>query len=151
MEYKKASLTSDIVICFLNEKNRNIEILLAQRKNEPFINKFAIPGGFVDLNNNETFIDAAVRELKEETGLNVSKESLNFFKVCDKPNRDPRGRVVSSVFYMITRESYIKEKIKAGDDAINAQWFDIEKLPSLAFDHEEILKELINHIFFLRR
>ncbi len=110
-------------------------LLLIKRKNEPFKGSWALPGGFVDID--EELADAAARELAEETGLlNVPLEQMHTF---GKVGRDPRGRQITIVFMGIATEGI--NKIKAGDDAAEAQWFDIEELPKdLAFDHSEVAK-----------
>jgi len=90
---------------------------------------------------NETLEQAAARELTEETGLiNVD---LKQFKSYSAVNRDPRGRTVSVVFTGSVTEN---EKVVAGDDAKTAAWFCTNKLPSLAFDHDEIIHEVLNSI-----
>ena len=117
--------------------------LLIKRGNEPFKGLWAFPGGFVDMD--EELEDAAARELAEETGLTgVKLQQLYTFGRC---GRDPRGRNITVAFIGITKDS----KIKSGDDAAEAQWFDIDQLPeNMAFDHDNVaavaiekLKELI--------
>ena len=111
------------------------KLLLIRRKNEPFKGQWALPGGFVGIN--EELEAAAERELAEETGLvDVTLEQMHTFGKC---GRDPRGRQITIVFTGIATEGL--NKIKAGDDAAKARWFDIEKLPKdLAFDHSEVVK-----------
>ena len=115
-----------------------IKLLLIHRGNEPYKGKWALPGGFVDMD--EELEDAAVRELAEETGLkNVSLTQMRTFGRC---GRDPRGRQISVVFSGIASEP--AGKIKAGDDAAKAKWFDINDLPAeMAFDHDEVIKYAI--------
>jgi len=109
-------------------------LLLVQRKHEPFQGSWALPGGFVEID--EDLPQAAARELAEETGLkNVPLEQLHAF---GKPGRDPRGRTVTIVYFGIAGEDW--EQIKAADDAAGVQWFDIESLPALAFDHDDITR-----------
>ena len=115
------------------------EVLLIQRKNEPFKNMWAFPGGFVEMD--EDLIDAAKRELKEETSLTgINLQQLQTF---GKPGRDPRGRQITIVFFGIVKS---KTKIKAGDDASAAKWYKIENLAKLAFDHNEILQIAIDRL-----
>lgn len=111
------------------------EVLLIKRGHEPFKGQWAIPGGYVGME--EELEDAAVRELFEETNLSdVELQQLRTFGKC---GRDPRGRQITVAFIGIARKG--TEKIKAGDDAAEAQWFDIEQLPqNLAFDHSDVLK-----------
>ena len=106
------------------------KLLLIKRGNEPFKGKWAFPGGFVDMN--EELEDAAARELAEETGLtSVKLTQLHTFGKC---GRDPRGRNITVAFIGITSNN----KIKSGDDAAEAQWFDIDNLPEMAFDHNDV-------------
>jgi len=135
-KYPRPALTVDLLIT-RNIENRQ-EVLLIQRLNSPFKNFWALPGGFVDMD--ETLEQAATRELSEETGLlNVE---LVQFKAYSTVDRDPRGRTVSVVFTGQV-EHYIVAT--AGDDAKNAGWFNVLELPTLAFDHEIIINEaLIN-------
>ncbi len=117
------------------------ELLLIKRGNEPFKGRWALPGGFVDID--EELEDSAARELAEETGLKgVLLEQLRTF---GDVGRDPRGRQITIVFMGIAASG--QDKIKAGDDAAEARWFDIEKLPKdLAFDHNEITKFAIEKL-----
>ncbi len=130
-KYKPIALTVDAII--LSKTGNGIKILLIKRKNQPFKDKWAIPGGFADYD--EELETAAKRELEEETG--VKTPCLNQLYTFGKINRDPRGRTVSVVYYAFVDET--GTKIKAGDDAKEAQWFDVGDLPELAFDHEEII------------
>ncbi len=126
------------VFTFCEDKAK---LLLIKRKNEPFKGKWAVPGGFVDMD--EELKDAAVRELEEETGLSgVRLEQMHTFGTC---GRDPRGRQITIVFMGIATKE--QEKIQAGDDAAEARWFDIEELPKeLAFDHNEVIRFAITKL-----
>jgi len=110
------------------------QVLLINRGHEPYKGKWAVPGGFIEID--EELEDAVARELQEETGLTgVRLEQMRTFGRC---GRDPRGRQISVAFTGVATEGH--EKIRAGDDAAKAQWFDIEKLPEdLAFDHDEMI------------
>lgn len=130
MNKKDIEATVDIMV------TDHQEVLLVQRKNEPFKGKWALPGGFME--HDEKVIQAAQRELKEETALQLPKDDFEFVGYFDKPNRDPRGRVISFAFKILIDKTE-KERIKAGDDARLAQWFPLNKLPELAFDHASIL------------
>ncbi len=115
---------------------KNKKILLIRRKNEPFKGKWALPGGFVDYG--ERVEDAVIREIKEETGLDTEIEKL--LGVYSDPARDPRGHTISIVYLLSPKKGIAK----GGDDAAEAKFFDIEHLPSLAFDHEKIIKDAVH-------
>src|SRR5262245_33268118 len=107
-------------------------VLLIQRKHEPFAGTWALPGGFVD--EGERLIDAARRELEEETG--VAAEELEQLHATADPGRDPRGWTISVVFLGRVK----KPKAKAGDDAAAVGWFALDAPPAMAFDHATILE-----------
>lgn len=132
-KYPRPSVTVDIML-FLKLKQSH-KILLIQRKNPPFKNSWALPGGFMDID--ELLKDAALRELKEET--NIDLDHLHQFGIYDHPDRDPRGRTISVVFYKFLENQ--PDTLKAGDDAGKAQWFNTNELPKLAFDHKKILND----------
>ncbi len=111
-------------------------VLLIQRAHSPFVGGWALPGGFVE--EGETVIEAAPRELVEETGLRVG--SLQMLGVYDTPGRDPRGWTVS-VVYLATVPHRLE--VKGGDDAGDARWFAVDALPDLAFDHAAILADAL--------
>ena len=127
----KIFVTVDVFVT--KQARKGFEILLIQRKNDPFRGQWALPGGFVD--EGEDLPDAARRELKEETGLDV--KSVRQLGAFGKPGRDPRHHTVSVVFLADAGEN---PEIEAGDDAAAAQWHRIDELPELAFDHFEIVK-----------
>ncbi|MFZ0034315.1 MAG: NUDIX hydrolase [Sedimentisphaerales bacterium] len=116
-------------------------LLFIKRKNEPFKGRWALPGGFVDID--EELDDAVARELFEEAGLSgIALEQMHTF---GKPGRDPRGRQITIVFMGVASEK--QRKIRAGDDAAEARWFDIGKLPKdLAFDHNEVVRFAIEKL-----
>lgn len=130
-EYPRPAVTVDVILITRDEVPK---ILLIQRKNEPFINKWAFPGGFLDMD--EDLETAALRELQEET--NIQHIQLKQFKSYGGVNRDPRGRTVSVVFYAIID---LEITPKAMDDAKDAKWFPLDQIPTLAFDHQSILNE----------
>lgn len=140
-EFKKASLTSDIAYFYLD--TQKIEVLLIKRKSDPFKGCWAMPGGFVELANDETFMQAAIREFREECGVRLNSKDLAFFTVLDDPKRDPRDRVVSAVFVAHVTSEKSKNKVKAGDDAAELKWFNVDKLPPIAFDHLPVLEKII--------
>jgi 8-oxo-dGTP diphosphatase len=130
-EYPRPAVTADIVI-IKTVGNQNL-VLLIERKFPPFEGMWALPGGF--LNMDETLEEAALRELKEETGITgVELQQLHTFS---KVNRDPRHRTITTVFIGIANENSIA---KAGDDAAKAKWFNLNELPPLAFDHAEVIE-----------
>jgi 8-oxo-dGTP diphosphatase len=131
-DWPRPMVTADAMV-FAVFKNK-IKLLLVNRGFEPFKGKWCLPGGFVNMD--EELEDAAVRELAEETGLTgVHLELMHTFGKC---GRDPRGRVITATFMGIVTDR--KRRIKAGDDAAKARWFDIDKLPKdMAFDHDEVI------------
>ena len=108
------------------------KVLLIRRGKEPFLGKWAIPGGFLE--ENETLEQCCVREAKEETGLEVRIEGL--LGVFSEPGRDPRGTV--GVVFLCKRIGV--GEAKGGDDAEEAKWFQLDSLPEMAFDHGKILE-----------
>ncbi len=138
-KYPRPAYTADCMV-FTN-KTKQAEIVLIKRKFKPFKNHWALPGGFVDID--ETSYDAAKRELIEETGIIVNE--INEFGIFDTPDRDPRGRTVSVVYY--TFEKDVSKNMIAGDDAAEVNFFSINELPELAFDHKEIILKAINKLF----
>jgi 8-oxo-dGTP diphosphatase len=130
-EYPRPAVTTDCII--IRGKDPQ-EILLIERKHEPFMGKWALPGGFVE--SDEDLLEGAIRELSEET--NLADVSLQQFRTYGKPSRDPRGRTISVVYHGYHENN---ENAKAGDDAAKVRWFSIHSLPPLAFDHAEILDD----------
>ncbi len=125
-------VTVDAVV-FTNLSQGQLGILLIKRKNPPFQNHWAIPGGFVE--NHESLEDGAKRELREETGISVKK--MHQLYTFGDPARDPRGRVVSVAYWCLV--DYNQHSIKAQTDAKEVQWFEVGNLPKLAFDHDIII------------
>ena len=134
-KYPRPALTTDALIL----KKGTAEILLIQRGIDPFKGQWALPGGFVEMD--EELAVACQRELQEETGLVVS--TLEQFRVYDKVDRDPRGRTISVVFYGFMDKD---ADVKGGDDAAQAAWFKLDQLPELAFDHAQIIKDFFEMI-----
>lgn len=127
-ETKTHEITVDTVI--LTIKNNALQVLLIKREKEPFIGKWAIPGGYVRLSEN--LEQAAVRVLKEKTDVdNVYLEQLYTF---GDPLRHPDSRVITCVYFALVR--YEDVKVMASDDVA---WYPVDKLPPLAFDHKEII------------
>jgi 8-oxo-dGTP diphosphatase len=133
-QYPRASVTVDIaVFCNFRDKTK---ILLIQRGNEPFKNRWAFPGGFIEMD--ETLTESARRELNEETRL--TGVDLLQFRTYGDPGRDPRGRTVSVVFYGFTDPN--NSTVAGADDAKNADWFSLGEIPDMAFDHNQIIRDL---------
>jgi 8-oxo-dGTP diphosphatase len=130
-EYPRAALTVDCVVFGLDEQD--LKVLLIRRDKDPFAGRWALPGGFVEMD--ETLEAAATRELVEETGVeNVYLEQLYTFGDVD---RDPRERVVSVTYYALVKLS--EHGLQAASDAREAGWFPVNDPPTLAFDHRKIL------------
>jgi 8-oxo-dGTP diphosphatase len=129
--YERPSVTVDVVIFSLIDND--LQVLLVKRKYAPFAGFWAIPGGFVRID--ESLEDAAARELAEETGVTgVFIEQLYTF---GDPDRDPRTRVITVTYFALVPHDVIKHH--PGDDAAETGWFSMNNLPEMAFDHEEIL------------
>jgi 8-oxo-dGTP diphosphatase len=137
-KYPRPALTTDAVVFRFN--GAELFVLLIERGNEPFKGQWAFPGGFVNMD--ETTDVAAARELKEETGLTgLTLEQLHTFS---EPDRDPRHRTVSVVYYALLNDNPM---VTGGDDAAIARWFPVKKLPSLAFDHDDIVKMAFQRLY----
>lgn len=134
----KIFVTVDTVL-FKKERERAF-LLLIKRKNNPFKGFWALPGGFVD--ENEDILEAAKRELFEETTIKC--DSLIQVGAFGKPFRDPRSHVITIAYYGWVEADIVG---KAADDAKELAWFDINDLPNLAFDHEVIINEAIKKAF----
>ena len=130
-------VTVDVVIFTIQEGV--LKVLLIKRRIPPFVGQAAIPGGFVL--EDEDLDQAALRELKEETGVSdVYLEQLYSF---GKPDRDPRGRVVTVAYFALISAD---RKLEAGSDAEAAAWYPIDQLPPLAFDHASILNYALDRL-----
>jgi 8-oxo-dGTP diphosphatase len=129
--YAKPSVAVDCVVFGLDEED--LKIILIERDREPFQGRWALPGGFIHLD--ESLEQAALRELREETGIgNVFLEQLYTF---GDVNRDPRGRVISVAYYALV--NLRDHTVKAATDARSAAWFSVDDISKLAFDHQKIL------------
>ncbi len=128
--YPHPAVTADnVVFCF---DDKDLNVLLVKRKNEPCKDCWAFPGGFMNID--ETIEQCAERELKEETNFKVQR--MEQLMVFSSVNRDPRERVITVAFLSLARIG----KVKGGDDASEAKWFKLKDIPKLAFDHGDILK-----------
>lgn len=132
-KYPRPAVTAD---CVVMTKEATPQVLLIERGFEPFKGCWAFPGGF--LNMDETTEQCAIRELEEETGLVV--KDLQQIGAYSKVDRDPRGRTIT-VAYLVLVDHPVE--VTGQDDAAKAEWFSINKLPSLAFDHEDIMRDAI--------
>lgn len=131
-QFARAAVTVDCVVFGLDDED--LKVLLIRRDLPPFEDKWALPGGFVRLE--ETLDEAARRELQEETSLErVFLEQLYSFGAID---RDPRERVITVAYYALVRLS--DHRVQAATDARDAVWFAMDDLPPLSFDHDQILE-----------
>ena len=130
-KYPRPAVTADCVVITREAEPR---VLLIKRGGEPFKDCWAIPGGFMEMN--ETTEQCAVRELKEETSIVIS--DLHQIGVYSKVDRDPRGRTISVAYLAITD----KTQIAVGqDDAAEVKWWPLTALPEMAFDHDDIMRD----------
>jgi len=127
----KLQVTVDVVL--LTIRDRRLHVLLIKRLAKPHENRHALLGGFVQ--DDESLDNAAIRELREETG--VDKVYLEQLYTFGDPKRDPRGRVVTVAYYALVSHS---QALHAGTDASDAAWFPVSELPALAFDHRKIVE-----------
>ena len=129
-EWPRPGLTTDVALFHIGPAQ--VELLLIQRKNDPYQGLWALPGGFLE--EGEVLDDCARRELKEETGITVREVHplANF----STPGRDPRGWTVTAAYIALTRQTL---EPQGADDAAEARWFPLGDLPALAFDHDEIV------------
>lgn len=128
-KYPHPAVTADCIVM-----TRDNQVLLIQRKNEPCRGQWAFPGGFINID--ETAEAAAVRELQEETGITLSETDIFQVGAYTAVDRDPRERVIT-IAYLAEIDAPVP--VKGSDDAARAQWFPLDALPPLAFDHAEIL------------
>ena len=131
-EYTSPAVTVDITI--FTVRNDELNVLLIKRAETPFQGEWALPGGFVT--ENEGLEAAAERELVEETG--VSGVYLEQLATFGAPGRDPRGHTITVAYYALIPSDNLE--LTASTDAEGVAWFGIDKLPDLAFDHDEILE-----------
>lgn len=132
-KYPRPAVTAD---CVVMTKEAVPQVLLIERGADPYKGCWAFPGGF--MNMDETTEQCAIRELEEETGMKVS--DLHQIGAYSKVDRDPRGRTITVAYLAIVDAPFA---VIGQDDAAKAQWFPIDALPPLAFDHEEIMQDAI--------
>jgi 8-oxo-dGTP diphosphatase len=130
------AITVDCAVVRYNE-NAGVDILLIKRRNDPYKGCWALPGGYMEID--ETLDSAVKREVMEETGIDIERSCLKYLndKIFDNPNRDERGRVVTVLSVVVVPNS---TKMVAGDDAMDCKWFSLRNLPSLAFDHADMIE-----------
>jgi len=132
-KYPRPAVTAD---CVVMTKESIPQVLLIERGADPYKGCWAFPGGF--MNMDETTEECAIRELEEETGMKVT--DLQQIGAYSKVDRDPRGRTITVAYLVIVNHPIA---VTGQDDAAKAQWFPIDALPPLAFDHEDIMKDAI--------
>ena len=133
-KYPRPAVTAD---CVVMTKETVPQVLLIERGADPYKGCWAFPGGF--MNMDETAEQCAIRELEEETGMKVTE--LHQIGAYSKVDRDPRGRTITVAYLVIINHPIA---VTGQDDAAKAQWFPIDALPLLAFDHEDIMQDAIN-------
>jgi 8-oxo-dGTP diphosphatase len=137
-KYPRAALTVDCVVFGMDDED--LKVLLIERGLPPYEGEWALPGGFIQVD--ETADEAALRELKEETGLGkVFLEQLYTFSGLE---RDPRERVISIAYYALV--NLVDHRVQAATDAREAAWFSVDDVPSLAFDHVNILNVALDRL-----
>ena len=129
-KYPHPSVTTDCVI--FGYDGTKLNVLLIERGIEPFKGRWAFPGGFIKMD--ETALMGAKRELLEETGLKDAY--IRQFHTFSEVDRDPRERVITIAYYALVR----LQEVTGGDDAARAEWYALDKVPALAFDHDQILR-----------
>ena len=131
-QYPHPAVTTDVVLFTI--RDGRLQLLLIRRGAEPFKGHWALPGGFLDID--EDLEHGALRELEEETGVSgIYVEQLRTF---GRPGRDPRERIISVAYYALAPSERLT--LKAASDAADASWFPVGNLPQLAFDHDEIIR-----------
>ena len=129
-KYPHPAVTTDCVIFGFD--GERLQVLLVERGIEPYKGRWAFPGGFLKMD--ETAEEGALRELREETGL--ERAYIQQFHTFSDPHRDPRERVITIAYYALVKI----QEVHGGDDAASARWFPLSEIPSLAFDHDYILR-----------
>ena len=137
-DYPRPMVTVDMLLWRYREEK--VEILLIRRDGPPFENQWALPGGFIRMD--ETLLESAKRELSEETG--IKDVDLFSLTIAGNPERDPRGRTITALFTGFFTEPLVE--VRAGDDAREAEWFAVDRLPRLAFDHAQLILDAVNEL-----
>ena len=145
-EYPHPALTADCVV--FGYDGKELKVLLIRRAKEKeasstaYVGEWALPGGFMDVEKDRTIAHTAARELREETGLKVPVKSLREVATFSEIGRDPRERVVTVAHYALVKLA----AVAADTDADRAEWFSMKDVPSLAFDHDQILRIACLHL-----
>lgn len=142
-DYPRPLVTVDTIILRESPLQKGLEVLLIERKNDPYAGYWALPGGYLDME--EELEVAASRELAEETGLKLNR-AMKTLGTYGKVGRDPRGRTITVVFGIILNQHEAKATVIGMDDASRAKWHSISEIPTLAFDHEKILSDGIKQL-----
>ena len=137
-KFERPSVTVDVIL--FTVKDDDLKVLLVKRNVEPFKDMWAIPGGFVKIE--ESLEDAAKRELLEET--NVKDVYLEQLYTFGDPKRDPRTRVITAAYFALVNAE--KFKLKASTDVKDVRWFSMFDLPELAFDHKKIIESALKRL-----
>ncbi|GLC38645.1 hypothetical protein PLESTB_000455900 [Pleodorina starrii] len=140
--YPRPAVTVDTIIVSRPRDGVPPQLLLIKRKNPPFKDTWALPGGFVD--EGEGLDAAARRELQEETSVNPSTVALSQVGAFGDPGRDPRGWTITVAYAALVPSTDLG--VKAADDAKDARWFDVSQLPPLAFDHKLVVRTALGHL-----
>ena len=139
-DYERPSVTVDIVVFSILDEQ--LKVLLVRRKSWPHEGMWAIPGGFVEMD--ESLDEAAYRELAEETGVTSDDGYLEQLYTFGEPDRDPRTRVITVAYVALVGADKLDPR--AASDAEAVGWFSIYHLPALAFDHDEILEYALTRL-----
>ena len=145
-EYPHPAVTADCVVFGYDRKE--LKVLLIKRGAEKevsttaYVGEWALPGGFLDVEKDKTIAHTAARELKEETGLKLSVKEFKEVGTFSDIKRDPRERVITVAHYALVRMS----EVQADTDAYKAEWFSLGDVPSLAFDHDKILRDAFSRL-----
>ena len=145
-EYPHPAVTADCVV--FGYDGKELKVLLIKRGTEKeasttaFVGEWALPGGFLDVEKDKTIAHTAARELKEETGLKLSVKAFTEVGTFSDIKRDPRERVITVAHYALVKLS----EVEANTDAEKAEWFSLADIPSLAFDHDKILRDAFSRL-----
>ena len=142
-DYPRPCVSCEAVVFDLFDEDKTPKVLLVRRKKEPFIGMWSLPGGFLDLN--EELEECAVRELYEETGVDLADHGLRQAFAKGRVCRDPRDRIISVVYTAVVDR--FEQPLCANDDAEEVAWFSMDDLPSLAADHLETIRRVLGEVY----